>query len=51
MIGWEISERCDLGCQKCKPGEMYADEWMFINLFMGQTPIRLEEGENGNIQV
>jgi hypothetical protein len=51
MIGWEISERCDLGCQKCQPRQKYSDEWMFFDLFMGQTPIRLEEGENGNIQV
>jgi hypothetical protein len=50
-IGWEMSERCDLGCQKCRQREKYDDEYTFFDLFMGQTPIRLEEGENGNIQV
>jgi hypothetical protein len=50
-IGWEISERCDLGCQKCQPREKYVDENTFLDLFMGETPVQLEEGENGNIQV
>jgi hypothetical protein len=50
-IGWEISKRCDLGCQNCQPREKNGDEYTFLDLFMGQTPISLEEGENGNIQV
>jgi hypothetical protein len=51
IIGWEISERCDLGCKKCQPREKIGGEWMFFDLLMAHTPILLEHTENGNIKV
>jgi hypothetical protein len=51
IIGWEVSERCDLGCTKCQPKEKHGGEWNFIDIWIGQLPILLEHSENGNIQV